>query len=765
MSFLSIILGASMVQSANLGYPRIGKNREWKFLLEKYWKGDSSREELLASMRAHQQQILLDQKAKGLDFVPVGDFSLYDSVLDLSMMLGVIPKRFQQETFASPVDLYFGIARGTKDNVASEMTKWFNTNYHYIVPELDSPLTTPYFGFLDEALSLAKETGINARPVIVGLFSYIHLAKKATSSTTTLIDQLLDRYLAIFQKYVDAGITWVQIDETHLIWERSAIDIELITKVYEAIKAKFPSLKLFIQTYFESVKPNYSAVVALPVDGIGLDFVENDENLSLLTAQGFPADKILGVGIINGKNIWKADLNQKTIVLDTILSVLPAERVVLQSSCSLQFSPLSLGTENKLDTEIKNWLSFAEEKLDELAILKAFFSNGADSVRAEMDANEQAMTARQTSSKVNRPAVQSAVAACEGKRFQRATTFVDRKAKQQAVLNLPLFPTTTIGSFPQTAEVRANRKSLRDGVITQAQYDAFVDEEMARCIKIQEEIGLDVLVHGEFERNDMVEFFGENMDGFAFTGYGWVQSYGSRCVKPPIIYGDVDRPNPMTVEVAKKANALSDKEVKGMLTGPVTILAWSFVRDDQPRNITTLQIALALKKEVLDLEATGVKIIQIDEPAVREKLPLRKDKWSGYLAWATNAFRATHDTVQDETQIHTHMCYCDFNDIIEAIQDMDADCISIESSRSDLELLQVFDTYQYRNDIGIGVYDIHSPRIPSVEEMKNVITASLSLIPKEQFWVNPDCGLKTRTWDEVIPSLKNMVQAAKEVRG
>ena len=754
----------SMLKTSTLGYPRMGKNRELKFALEAYWKKTISLTELQEKAEAVEKENLLLQKSKNVDIIPINDFSYYDQMLDLSVALGVIPDRFQQETFSSTFDLYFGIARGTEKNVASEMTKWFNTNYHYIVPELDSTIQQPRYDFIKRNIEIAKETGITAKPVLIGLLTYILLGKKHKRTLNELVNLLLPNYLAIIGQFNDAGFEWIQIDEPVLVTERTAEEKELLKKIFAKIKDTYPNLKIFLQTYFESLTPNYQLAVNLPVDGIGLDFTVNIENFDLLKKEGFPKDKVLGLGIIDGRNIWKSNLQEKIALVEEITSNIPDYHVILQPSTSLQFSPNTLASEQKLDTDIKQWLAFAEEKLDELALLKTWFTGNKESIKAQLDDNKKALAARKTSSKIHKFAIKDKIKDNANNTFQRTTPFAERKRKQQEFLQLPLLPTTTIGSFPQTQEVRTMRKKFRAGEINKQEYDAFINKETESCIRAQEEIGLDVLVHGEFERNDMVEFFGENLAGFTFTEFGWVQSYGSRCVKPPVIFGDVERTHPMTVEMAKYANNLSKKEVKGMLTGPITIIGWSFVRDDQPLSETALQIAFALRDEVLDLEAAGIRVIQIDEPALRERLPLRKDKQPAYINWAVNSFRATCAEVEDETQIHTHMCYSYFNDIIDAIQAMDADCISIENSRSDLEMLEIFKTFKYKNDIGLGIYDIHSPRVPSVEDMLSVINESLKVVPKEQFWINPDCGLKTRGWEETIAALKNMVEAARKAR-
>jgi 5-methyltetrahydropteroyltriglutamate--homocysteine methyltransferase len=755
----------------NLGFPRIGAKRELKFGQEAYWKGQSTRDELLALGAQLRAKHWVDQQA--LDLVPVGDFSFYDQVLDMSFTLGNLPQRVR-DFHGDTLDNYFRVARGRSADsaeahatccggvAAGEMTKWFDTNYHFIVPEFDA--TTSFK--LDASRLLAqlfeaKVKGVKAKPVIVGPVTYLGLGKaKDDSDRLALLPKLLPVYAELLKTLAEQGVEWVQIDEPILVTDLEAGWAQAFRTAYAALAGS--GVKLLLATYFGPLKGNLPLAAGLPVQGIHLDAVNARDEVSALTA-ALPADRVVSLGVINGRNIWKSDLNAVLDWLEPVAATL-GERLWIAPSCSLLHVPVDLASEQKLDAEVKSWLAFALQKLAELDLLGRALKGGRASVQAELDANRNAVEARGRSPRVNNPAVKAAVAAIDAKLGQRQAVYAQRAAKQAALLKLPAFPTTTIGSFPQTGEIRHARSEYKAGRLDEAGYQAAMRSEIARSIKEQEALGLDVFVHGEAERNDMVEYFGEQLEGYVFTQFGWVQSYGSRCVKPPVLFGDISRPKAMTVEWIRYAQSLTDKPMKGMLTGPVTILNWSFVRDDQPRAVSCKQLALAIRQEVLDLEQAGVRVIQIDEAALREGLPLRKSQWSEYLDWAVESFRITANGVADETQIHTHMCYSEFNDIIASIADMDADVITIETSRSDMELLDAFDDFKYPNEIGPGVYDIHSPNIPTQEHIVQLMRKAAERIPAERLWVNPDCGLKTRQWAEVIPALTNMVAAAKTLR-
>ena len=758
-----------MVTIHNLGFPRIGKKRELKFALEKYWNRQISQQEL-ETVAANLRQQHWEVQSQ-LDLVPVGDFSFYDQVLDTSFMLGNIPARVLQVEGAdsnksNELDNYFRVARGRSadDSIgvsAGEMTKWFDTNYHYIVPEFEK---TTQFSLhaerLLEAIQAAKQHGIKAKPVIIGPVTYLWLGKsKDGSNKLELLDDLISVYAQLFQKLEQSGIEWVQIDEPILVMELSQEWQHALRKAYYQLQAT--SLNLLLATYFGEIQENLQLVCELPVNGLHIDAI-NGKNEVAKVIDWLPSHKVLSLGIINGRNIWKTDLNATLNWLKPIYSRLQ-ERLWLAPSCSLLHVPVDLNSEVKLDTEIQSWLAFAVQKLDELNTLAKALNNGEESVAEQLADNAAAINSRKQSNRVHVDSVKQRVLEIKPEMGKRQSPYKQRAKVQHKRFNLPLFPTTTIGSFPQTPEIRQTRRDYRIGKISKQEYQKAMQKEIATCVREQEALGLDVLVHGEPERNDMVEYFGEQLTGYIFTQFGWVQSYGSRCVKPPIIYGDISRPKAMTVDWIKYAQSLTDKPMKGMLTGPVTILNWSFVRDDQPRAETCMQLALAIRDEVLDLEQAGIAIIQIDEAALREGLPLRKKQWQTYLDWAVQAFRITANGVKDDTQIHTHMCYSEFNDIIKSIADMDADVITIETSRSDMELLDVFDKFDYPNEIGPGVYDIHSPNIPSVESIINLMEKASQRIPAERLWVNPDCGLKTRKWEEVKPALRNMVEASRKL--
>ena len=755
----------------NLGFPRIGAKRELKFALESYWKGESSRDEL-KMLGAQLRQRHWESQA-GLDLVPVGDFSFYDQVLDASFLLGNLPERVQG-FHGDELDNYFRVARGRSAKgledhsaccggvAAGEMTKWFDTNYHYIVPEFtaDTQFKLDASRLLEQ-LAEAKAQGVKAKPVIIGPVTYLALGKaKDESNKLALLDRLLPVYVQLLDTLAKAGVEWVQIDEPILVTELDADWQQAFKTAYQQLKAA--GVKLLVATYFGQLLENAALAASLPVAGLHVDAINDRDGVdALLKLLG--DEKVLSLGVINGRNIWKTDL---TAVLDWVEPIAKqlGDRLWIAPSCSLLHVPVDLDSEQKLDADVKSWLAFALQKLGELRVLGKALSQGRDAVKAELAENLAALTARRNSPRVNNPAVKAAVARISAELGKRKSVYAQRASKQAEFLKLPAFPTTTIGSFPQTVEIRRARSEFKAGRLDENSYQAAMRAEIERSVREQEKLGLDVLVHGEAERNDMVEYFGEQLDGYAFSQFGWVQSYGSRCVKPPILFGDISRPQAMTVEWITYAQSLTQKPMKGMLTGPVTILNWSFVRDDQPRSASCLQLALAIREEVLDLEKAGVHVIQIDEAALREGLPLRKSQWQSYLDWAVESFRITANGVGDETQIHTHMCYSEFNDIISSIADMDADVITIETSRSDMELLEAFENFQYPNEIGPGVYDIHSPNIPTEQHIVNLMKKAAERVPAERLWVNPDCGLKTRQWAEVIPALTNMVAAAKALR-
>ncbi|CAG2151596.1 5-methyltetrahydropteroyltriglutamate--homocysteine S-methyltransferase [Cupriavidus plantarum] len=760
-----------MTKIHNLGFPRIGAKRELKFALESYWKGESSRDELKRVGAELRQRHWNDQK--GLDLVPVGDFAFYDQVLDMSFTLGNLPERVQG-FHGDALDNYFRVARGRSAQsaeahaeccggvAAGEMTKWFDTNYHYIVPEFSSATTFR----LDASrllahLAEARATGVQAKPVIVGPVTYLALGKaKDDSDKLALLPRLLPAYAELLATLAAQGVEWVQIDEPILVTELDDAWRQAFRTAYATLAGT--PVKLLLATYFGQLLDNLPLVCELPVQGVHLDAVNAREEVRALIG-GLPADRVISLGVINGRNIWKSDLGAVLDWLEPVAKAL-GDRLWIAPSCSLLHVPVDLASEQKLDADVKSWLAFALQKLDELQVLAGALRDGRDSVAAALAANRAAIDARRQSPRVNNPAVKAAVARIDAALGKRQRPYADRAPKQAAHLKLPLYPTTTIGSFPQTAAIRHARSQYKAGALDAARYQAAMEAEIARSVREQEALGLDVLVHGEAERNDMVEYFGEQLDGYAFSQFGWVQSYGSRCVKPPILFGDISRPKAMTVAWIQFAQSLTSKPMKGMLTGPVTILNWSFVRDDQPRSVSCYQLALAIREEVLDLERAGINVIQIDEAALREGLPLRRAQWKEYLDWAVESFRITANGVRDETQIHTHMCYSEFNDIIASIADMDADVITIETSRSDMELLDAFDDFNYPNEIGPGVYDIHSPNIPTQEHIVQLMRKAAERVPGERLWVNPDCGLKTRQWAEVLPALTNMVAAARTLR-
>lgn len=748
-----------------LGFPRIGAKRELKFALEKYWKNEISQNDLKAVGTALRKQHWQLQKEAGLDFVTVGDFSFYDHILDTSVLLGAIPERFDTAD-TNALDSYFRAARGRAptgaDALACDMTKWFDTNYHYIVPELHTAQT---FGLnaesLFEQINEARALGHNVKPVIVGPITYLYLSKTVDGSDRlALLAKLLPVYQKLLRQLSELSIDWVQIDEPVLVLDLDASWLNAIKVAYKNLQEY--TTKILLATYFGGVTHHIELIKTLAVDGLHVDGVRGSEDLQSIV-EAWPHSRVLSVGVVDGRNVWKNHLSHSLSLLKEAKAKF-AHKLWVSASCSLLHSPVDLQSELTLDAETKSWFAFATQKLHEVSIINAALRGDSASVAVELNACDQLFQSRQLSTRSTKTAVRDRVNQIVSSDFNRKSSYADRALVQRSALNLPLFPTTTIGSFPQTPEIRGLRSRLKKSQISEQEYESQIKAQIAEHVKWQEKLGLDVLVHGEAERNDMVEYFGEQLEGFAFTQNGWVQSYGSRCVKPPIICGDIYRAKPITVDWTLYAQSLTPKPMKGMLTGPITILCWSFNRTDISRKEQALQIALALRDEVRDLERAGIGVIQIDEPAIREGLPLRESEKAAYLKWAVEAFRLATTGVQDATQIHTHMCYSEFNEIIEAIAALDADVITIETSRSQMELLKAFEVYAYPNEIGPGVYDIHSPVVPTLEQVQNLIEKASSLIPKERLWVNPDCGLKTRAWTETQASLQVMVEAAKSLR-
>ena len=742
-----------------IGFPRIGEHRELKFATEKYFRKEISAEELQATAKELRAKHWRLAQEGGVDQIPSNDFSLYDTFLDTAVLFNIVPEQVQAIDL-SELDKYFALARGYQgekgDVRALPMKKWFNTNYHYIVPKFEANTQVKLAGHkLFDEFQEAKDLGIHTRPVLVGPFTLLRLAEYAEGvNPVQFIEPLVAAYKEVFRRLADLGATDIQLDEPALVKDISELELTLLDKLYQGLLADKAGLSVLLQTYFGDVRDVYSHLVQLPVEAIGLDFLEGRKTLDLVKEHGFPADKVLYAGVVNGKNIWRNDY-AKTLAL---LEEIPAQNVVLSTSCSLLHVPFTTANE-EFAPEILAHFAFAAEKLDELRELDAIRAGQGDEFLA---ANKALFAAERT---VRNAELATQLAGLDDAAFTRQPALAERAKAQHQAFNLPVLPTTTIGSFPQTREVKVNRATFRRGEKTEAEYTAFIEAEIDEWIKWQEEIGLDVLVHGEFERNDMVEYFGENLSGYLFSKNGWVQSYGTRGVKPPIIWGDVKRERPITVKWSAYAQAQSDLPVKGMLTGPVTILNWSFPREDITIKESTLQIALAIREEVLDLEAAGIHIIQIDEAALREKLPLRKSDWySEYLDWAIPAFRLVHSGVAPTTQIHTHMCYSEFTDIIPAIEQLDADVISFEASRSNLHILDELERQNFQLQVGPGVYDIHSPRVPSVEEIEHTIRAMLAKVPTERVWINPDCGLKTRGIPETKASLVNLTQATRNIR-
>ncbi|MBV1789514.1 5-methyltetrahydropteroyltriglutamate--homocysteine S-methyltransferase [Marinobacterium sp. D7] len=742
------------------GFPRIGAHRELKFALEGYWRSEidaGELEKIAAELRHRHWQL---QQDAGLDYVSVNDFSLYDQVLDHACMFGMVPERFTRGRSDSDLDNYFRMARGrapTGEPVrALEMTKWFDTNYHYLAPELDNNSTfTLHPDKLFDEIVEARSLGFTPKPVLIGPVTLLWIARG--DSRLALLPQLLTQYVELLQQLKNLQVEWVQIDEPILTLDLEASWCQALRTAYATLGAV--GSRLLLTTYFGDLRDNLDLCLSLPVDGFHLDSVRGGLEY-VQAAKRISDDQVLSVGIIDGRNIWKTDLNAALEHLRPVKRVL-GERLWLSTSCSLLHVPVDLDREKKLDAQQRSWFAFATQKLNELKVLALGLEGQGQEALAF---NAEAIASRRQSKRIHKPEVAQRLAGITGADSQRQSPYPARAPHQRRRLQLPLLPTTTIGSFPQTAEIRAARADLRRGNLSQAEYEQQMLGEIQHCVKQQEQLGLDLLVHGEAERNDMVEYFGEQLEGYLTTQNGWVQSYGSRCVKPPVIFGDVQRPHPMTVRWSEYAQSLTDKPMKGMLTGPVTMLQWAFVRDDQPRSATCRQIALALRDEVCDLERAGIPAIQIDEPALREGLPLRRGDWQAYLDWATEAFRLCSSGVADDCQIHTHMCYSEFNDIIAAVAALDADVITIETSRSNMQLLEAFEAFDYPNEIGPGVYDIHSPNTPGVKQMVALIERAARRIPVDRLWVNPDCGLKTRQWQEVTPALERLVEATRILR-
>jgi 5-methyltetrahydropteroyltriglutamate--homocysteine methyltransferase len=758
-----------MALAHSLGFPRIGRDRELKKAQEAFWKGELH-EAGLRDVGRELRKVHWDlQKNAGIDLLPVGDFAWYDQVLTHSLMFGVIPERFRPHDGKATLRTLFSMARGVSnaccsDGHAEEMTKWFDTNYHYLVPEfsVDQHFHLGWEQLFEETEE-ARVLGHNVKPVIIGPLTYLWLGKTkgADFDKLDLLDRLLPLYGQIFARLAALGVEWVQIDEPILVLDLPQDWKNAFERAYNQIQRD--PLKKLLATYFGGLEENLGLAANLPVDGLHIDLVRAPDQYPTILDR-LPAYKVLSLGVVNGRNVWRCDLQNALATLRHAHERL-GDRLWVAPSCSLLHSPVDLGREDQLDAELKSWLAFAVQKCEEVAVLaQAVSEPEAPKVLRALAQSRSVQTSRAASPRIHKPAVQARVAAITAKDAQRQSPFAQRIAKQRGKLDLPLFPTTTIGSFPQTAAIRLARQAYKQGKLSAADYTDAMHTEIRHAVEIQERLGLDVLVHGEAERNDMVEYFAEQLDGYAFTRFGWVQSYGSRCVKPAVIFGDLSRPQAMTVEWICYAQGLTDKVMKGMLTGPVTMLMWSFAREDVSREVQARQLALAIRDEVNDLEAAGIKIVQIDEAAFREGLPLRRAQWPAYLEWASAAFRLCASGVRDETQIHTHMCYSEFNDVIESIAAMDADVITIETSRSDMELLEAFEAFAYPNDIGPGVYDIHSPRIPDVSEMVGLLRKAAQRIPVERLWVNPDCGLKTRGWPETEAALVHMVSAARQLR-
>ncbi len=745
------------------GYPRVGAKRELKFAVEAFWKGNISESELSQVAKDIRQQNWATQIAAGVDLLPVGDFSFYDHVLDTVCALGAIPSRFGFDAASLTLTQYFELARGNATQVAMEMTKWFDTNYHYIVPEWhkDTQFKANAANLIAQ-IKEAKATGHDIKPTLLGPISLLWLGKEKDTNLNRLelLSHLLPEYQKLLRELANAGVDWIQIDEPILAVDIAQEWVDAFVPTYQELA--ITGTRIIIGTYFASVAEYLNLLKTLPVNGVHIDCVRAPEQLAEF-ANAWPENKVLSVGMIDGRNVWRANLRETIDLLAPIATQL-GNNLWIAPSCSLLHCPQDLNAEEKLNPEIKNWLAFAAQKLQELGIIKQALAHGKDTVQQALVDSDTAAASRRTSKLIHNDQVAARVANLRAHADQRHSPFAQRIEKQQAWMNLPLLPTTTIGSFPQTQEIRQARAAFKKGELSKTDYEAAMKKNIAYCVQQQEQLDIDVLVHGEAERNDMVEYFGEQLDGYCFTQFGWVQSYGSRCVKPPIIYGDVSRPQPMTVTWSAYAQSLTKRPMKGMLTGPVTMMKWSFVRNDVPLSLVCKQIALALNDEVLDLEKAGIRVIQIDEPAIREALPLKRVHWDEYLSWACESFRLTSTDAEDSTQIHTHMCYSEFNDILPAIASMDADVITIETSRSDMELLDAFVKFKYPNDIGPGVYDIHSPRVPTEAEVEHLLRKALNVINQRRLWVNPDCGLKTRGWAETSAALEIMVKVTKKLR-
>ena len=750
-----------MITTATIGYPRIGPKRELKKVLESYWKGDVDENELQKTAKELRKNVWTVQKDNGIDLITSNDFSFYDQILDMICLLGAVPKRYKWSGNNVDLKTYFAMARGSQtkdlDVGALEMTKWFDTNYHYLVPELEKDQTFKIssnkpFDEYEEAKSFGFET----KPVLIGPITFLLLSKSVDGSNTIeLLDKVLPVYLEIIKKLNEIGANWIQIDEPIFVKDLDQNIISKIKNTLNEIKSAAGSSKILLATYFESIDQKIKEeIFNSNIDCVHLDLVRGKKNFEYIKN----SNKNLSLGVVNGRNIWKSDLTKIIEQLKTI-----ENDIIISSSCPLLHTPYDLDLETKVPEDIKRWLAFSKQKLQELNTLKENINNGKE--KEKLALNKSDIQDRIQSELIHDEAVKLRIKTINDQVLNRLSKYEERAKIQKNIFNLPLYPTTTIGSFPQTKDVRQARAKNRKGELSNQDYEKFLEDKTIETIRQQEDLGIDVIVHGEFERNDMVEYFGENLKGFTFTSSGFVQSYGSRCVKPPIIFGDVSRPNPMTVRWSKFAQEQTSSIVKGMLTGPITILQWSFVRDDQPRQTTAEQIAFAIRDEVADLEKNGIRMIQIDEPALREGLPLKRSDWDSYLKWSVNAFKISSAVAKDETQIHTHMCYAEFEDIIDSIAALDADVISIETSRSRMELLKTFEQFKYPNEIGPGVYDIHSPRVPKKSEMIELIKKASKQIDPKRLWVNPDCGLKTRGWPETIDALKEMVAAAKELRG
>ena len=765
-----------MALSNIAGFPRIGPNRELKFATEGYWRGETSRDDLLATAKRIRTDNWRFMQQAGVDLIPSNDFSLYDHVLDVIALVGAVPDRYGHSGGPVDIDTYFAMARGRQEDgidvTAMEMTKWFDTNYHYIVPELgpDTKFSLSSSKPFDEHAEAMEELGIDTVPVILGPVSFLLLAKPAEGTPDRfdrldLIEPLLAVYGEVLERLAEQGATWVQLDEPCFVQDRGERELDVLRLAYEELAKVHERTRICVKTYFDHTGDAYGVLRDLPIEGIGLDLHRGPKNVELIADEGGLTDQWLFAGIVDGRNVWINELEHSLDLLGGLRD--RCEQLVVSTSCSLLHTPVDLDAEppsDALDDELRSWMAFAKQKVGEVVTLATGLGEGREAIADRLDANDRALEDRRNSHRTRNPSVRDRVGALTDEDARRSSPFETRREAQHARLGLPLFPTTTIGSYPQTAEIRQARKELREGEIDGTEYDRRMRAEIERVIDFQEEIGLDVLVHGEPERNDMVQYFAEQMEGYVFTQNAWVQSYGSRYVRPPIIYGDVSRPRPMTTDWIAFSQSLSERPVKGMLTGPVTMLQWSFVRDDQPRSATCEQLALAIRDEVADLEAEDIKVIQVDEPAIREGLPLRRDRWDEYLEWAVYSFRVATAVVRDETQIHTHMCYSDFGDIMEQIQEMDADVLLIEAARSRMELLRDWERSGYAQEIGPGVYDIHSPRVPSTGEMVELLQDAAEVLKPDQIWVNPDCGLKTRAWPEVEAALRNMVDAAKQLR-